>query len=82
MIFSVFDTEQKNIAGKGEIACTSNFFCHNVFKRLISKVKVMKVNRIKNDASRFTAFNAIFQILLTSCNGGKSFNESNNHSSL
>ena len=35
MIISVFDRAE-NIAGKGEIACTSNFFfSHNVFKRLL-----------------------------------------------
>ena len=34
LIISVFD-KVKNIVGKGEIACTSNFsFSHNVFKRL------------------------------------------------
>ena len=36
MIISVFDRVE-NVAGKGEITCTSNFsFSHNVFKRLIS----------------------------------------------
>ena len=39
MIISVFDSVE-NIVGKGEIACTSNFsFSHNVFKRLLSKVR-------------------------------------------
>ena len=37
MIISVFDRE-KNIVGKGEIACTSNFsISHSVFKRLLSQ---------------------------------------------
>ena len=38
MIISVFNRE-KNIVGKGEIACTSNFsFPHYVFKRLLSQI--------------------------------------------
>ena len=38
MIISVFDRVE-NIVGKGEIACTSNFFfSHNVFKRLLSQI--------------------------------------------
>ena len=37
MIISVFDRVE-NIAGKGEIACISNFsFSHNVLKRLLSQ---------------------------------------------
>ena len=39
MIISVFDREE-NIAGKGGIACTSNFsFSHNNFKRLLSQTR-------------------------------------------
>ena len=38
VIISVFDRVE-NIVGKGEIACTSNFFSHNVFKRLLSKTR-------------------------------------------
>ena len=39
MIISVFD-RVKNIVGKGEVACTSNFsFSHNVFKRLLSQTR-------------------------------------------
>ena len=36
MIISVFDTV-KNMVGKGEIACTSNFSSSHVFKRLLSQ---------------------------------------------
>ena len=39
MIVSVFDRVE-NIAGKREIACTSNFsFYHNVFKMLLSQTR-------------------------------------------
>ena len=39
MIVSAFD-RVKNIVGKGEIACTSDFsFSHNVFKRLLSQTR-------------------------------------------
>ena len=47
MIISVFD-RVKNIVGKGEIACTSNFsFSHNVFKRLFSQTR-QKVSLFRN----------------------------------
>ena len=39
MTISVFDRVE-NIVGKGEIACTSNFFfSHNVFKRFLSQAR-------------------------------------------
>ena len=39
VMISVFD-RVKNIVGKKEIACTSNFsFSHNVFKRLLSQTR-------------------------------------------
>ena len=47
MIISVFERVE-NIVGKGEIACTSNFFfSHNVFKRLLSQTR-QKVSLCRN----------------------------------
>ena len=52
MIISVFD-RAKNIVGKGEIACTSNFsFSQNIFKRLLSQTR-QKVSLCGNGLKTF-----------------------------
>ena len=58
MTIFVFDTVE-NIVGKGEIACTSNFFfSRNVFKRLLSQTR----QKVLLCGNGLLLFSTVFQL--------------------